>query len=105
MRDFLVDFSKLNWESVYPGQRQKTFRRGDKRLRIVELTDQYPEEEWCEKEHIGYMLKGRLTIDFNGESLTFKEGDGIFITGGTENKHKGRIVKGEQVLMLLFEKV
>jgi len=95
MREFLIDFKKLNWESAYSGQREKTFTRGNQRFRLVELTDEYPEEEWCEKEHIGYVLKGRIIIDFNGESITFKEGDGILIIGGKENRHKGRIAEGE----------
>jgi len=29
------------------------------------------------------------------ESITFKEGDGILIIGGKENRHKGRIAEGE----------
>jgi hypothetical protein len=105
MSEFLIDFKKLKWEKKYPGQRQKTYTRGNQRLRLVELSDEYHEEEWCEKEHIGYVIAGRIIIDFNGESLSFNEGDGIFIIGGRENRHKGIIAKGEKVLMLFFEKI
>ena len=105
MKEFRIDFEELEWESTYSGQRQKTFTRGNQRLRLVELTDEYPEEEWCEREHIGYVLEGRIIIDFNGESISFNEGDGIIIAGGRENRHKGRIAKGERVLMIFFEKV
>ncbi|MFC1487916.1 cupin domain-containing protein [Thermoproteota archaeon] len=105
MSEFLIDFQNIEWESEYSGQRQKTYTRENQRLRLVELTDEYPEEEWCEKEHIGYVLKGRIIIKFNGKSITFNEGDGIFIPGGKENRHKGRMIKGEKVHMLLFERI
>ena len=105
MREFLIDFKKLDWETAYSGQRQKTYSKGKNQLRLVELTDEYHEEEWCEKEHIGYVLEGRIIIDFNEESIVFKQGDGIFITGGKENRHKGKITKDEKVLMLFFENV
>ena len=105
MSEFLVNFKKLNWEGAYSGQRQKSFTRGNQRLRLVELIDEYSEDEWCEKEHIGYVLNGRITIDFKGKSLIFNEGDGIFIPEGKENRHMGKMSKGEKVLILFFEKV
>jgi hypothetical protein len=105
MEEVLIDFKNLEWKIVYPGQRQKTFSRGNQRLRLVELTDEYAEKELCEKEHIGYVVEGRIIIEFNGKSILFKKGDGIFITGGKENRHKGIMAKGEKVLLLFFEKV
>lgn len=105
MKEFLIEFKKLEWETAYRGQRQKTYSKGTDQLRLVELTDEYHEEEWCEKEHIGYVLEGRIIIDFDEESITFNQGDGIFITGGKKNRHKGKIAKDEQVLILFFEKV
>lgn len=106
MGKYLINFESISWENVYPGQRQKSYVEGNKRIRLVELTDEYAEEEWCEKEHLGYILKGRISIFFrDGKSISFKEGNGIFIPKGEENKHKGRIAKGEKVLMLFVEEL
>lgn len=103
MSKYLIDFEKMSWESVYRGQRQKAYVEGNQRLRLVELTDEYAEEDWCEKEHLGYVVEGKISIIFNGKSITFNQGDGIFIPKG--NRHKGRIAKGERVLMIFVEKL
>ena len=105
MRKYLIDFENMSWESGYPGQRQKAYVEGNQRIRLVELSDKYAEEDWCEKEHLGYVLKGRISIIFNGKTMTFNEGDGIFIPKGKENRHKGRIAKGEKALMIIVEKL
>ena len=93
----------MSWESVYRGQREKAYVEGNRRIRLVELTDEYAEEDWCEKEHLGYVIEGRITIIFNGKSVIFNKGDGIFMPQGERNRHKGRIAKGEKVLMLFVE--
>jgi len=78
---------------------------GDQRIRLVELTDEYAEEDWCEKEHLGYVVEGKISIIFNGKSITFNQGDGIFIPKGEGNRHKGRIAKDEKALMIFVEKL
>lgn len=96
----------MRWEHAYPGQRQKAYVEGDQGLRLVELSEDYAEEEWCEKEHRGYILKGRISIIFNtGKTVVFSEGNGIFIPKGAQHKHKGRIAKGEMVRMIFVEKI
>ena len=105
MRRYLIDFRNMSWESIVPGQRQKAHVEGNQRIRLVELSDEYAEEDWCEKEHLGYVLEGRISIVFNGKSVTFNEGDGIFIPKGEGNRHKGRIAKGEKVLMIFVDKL
>jgi ethanolamine utilization protein EutQ (cupin superfamily) len=60
------------------------------------------EKDWCTKGHIGYVIEGCLSIDFNGKQMNFKAGDGIFIKEG--NKHKGSVAKEEKALVILFDK-
>lgn len=105
MRKYLIDFNSMSWESTVPGQRQKAYVEENQRIRLVELSDEYAEDDWCEKEHLGYVLEGRISIIFNGKSTTFKKGDGIFIPKGEGNRHKGRIARGEKVLMIVVEKL
>jgi len=79
MDRYLVDFENMAWKSVYPGQRKKTYTEGNQRIRLVELTDEYAEEDWCIKEHLGYVLEGRSSIIFPDKTVIFNQGDGVFI--------------------------
>jgi hypothetical protein len=106
MGEYLIDFDKINWERAYIGQRQKVYEEGNHRIRLVELSDDYAEEDWCIQEHLGYILKGRMSVVFSdGKSMTFNEGNGMFIPLGEEHKHKGRMASGEIVQIIFVEKV
>ncbi len=103
IKDYLIDFENTDWEVPMPGVRQKVCIRDDHKIRLVEFTEEFVEEDWCIKGHTGYILEGNISIDFNGEMLTFKQGDALFIPGGEESKHKARIAGGERALLILFE--
>jgi hypothetical protein len=100
---YLIDFKSMNWESHASGVRQKVFIKGDERIRLVEFSEQFVEKDWCTKGHIGYVIEGGISIDFNGKQVNFKAGDGLFITEG--DKHTGSVAKGEKALVILFEKI
>ncbi|MDD5474554.1 MAG: AraC family ligand binding domain-containing protein [Candidatus Methanoperedens sp.] len=100
---YLIDFKSMNWESHASGVRHKEFIRGDERIQLVEFSEQFVEKDWCTKGHIGYVIEGGISIDFNGKQVNFKAGDGLFITEG--DKHKGSVAKGEKALVILFEKI
>ncbi len=103
MSNYLIDFNNLDWVSPSPGIRYKEYVRGEKRIRLVELSEGFAEKEWCIKGHIGYILEGILSIDFDGRLINFKTGDGLFIPAG--NKHRDSIVRGERSLLILFEEI
>ncbi len=103
--EYLIDFKGINWENIEQGVRHKAFIRDNQRIRLVEFSDEFAEKDWCSKGHIGYILEGRLSIDFNGKQVNFESGDGLFIPEGEANKHKGRVSKGEKALCILVEKV
>jgi ethanolamine utilization protein EutQ (cupin superfamily) len=47
------------------------------------------------------VLKGALSISFNGDILSFKAGDGLFIPSGSASKHRSvAIAAGTQLLMI-----
>jgi len=95
----------MSWESPAPGVRYKAYIRGNQKIRLVEFSEEFTEADWCTKEHVGYVLEGKISINFNGKIIDFKAGDGLFIPEGEENKHKGKVAKGEKALLLLFEKI
>ncbi len=105
MKSYLVDFKNMDWESPAPGVRHKVYLRDNQRIRLVEFSEEFVEENWCTKGHIGYVLEGSISIDFNGDLIKFNSGDGLFIPEGDENRHKGSIAKGEKALIILFEEV
>jgi len=98
---FKVDFEKMEWQQIRPDVRQKVYCEGSRQIRLVEFATSDGAEYWCETGHIGYVLKGGLSIDFNGEIISFKTGDGLFIPSGAGNKHRSvAISSGTQLLMV-----
>ena len=64
--DYRVDLDSLPWEAPVVGVRFKRFEAGGRRLRLVEYTREFFEPDWCRAGHVGYVLEGRLEIDFSG---------------------------------------
>ena len=101
MSSFKVDFEKMEWQPIRPDVRQKVYCEGSRQVRLVEFETSDGAEHWCETGHIGYVLKGALSISFNGEVVSFKAGDGLFIPAGAESKHRSvAISSGTQLLMV-----
>ena len=105
MNEYLIHFQGMKWESQVSGVRYKAFIRGEHKLRLVEFSEEFSENDWCTKEHVGYVIDGCISIDFDGKIVNLKSGDGLFIPKGEANKHKGRVAKGEKALIIFFEKV
>lgn len=85
------------------GVRQKVCRIGSKQLRLVEYSKNMP-PHWCEKSHFGYILHGRMKIEFENEVHTYSLGDGVFIPKGQQDKHMARILT-EKVAAVFVEDV
>ena len=103
MNQFKINFDDLEWESTADGARFKVFRRGDKQVRLAEFTRDFVETDWCVKNHIGFVLEGKLEIDFKGEKIQFTKGDGIFIPADRRNAHKARSLTSKVKLILVEE--
>ena len=103
MQNFRINFDGIEWESGGKGARHKVFRQGDKQIRLVELTKDFVEPEWCVKDHSGYVIEGKLEIDFKGEKIQFATGDGISIPADRRNAHKARSLTAKVKLILVEE--
>lgn len=98
---FRVPFGEMQWDQMRADVRQKSHCAGSRQIRIVEFDTESGPEQWCEGGHIGYVLKGSLTIDFNGKVVDFGPGDGLVIPSGAEHQHRAtRIERGTQLLMI-----
>ncbi len=92
MTQYKIDFNPIEWEKPYKGIKFKKFISGNKQIRFVEYTKDFIELDWCSKGHIGYVIKGKIKIDFNGKIVYYKAGDNIFIPSGDTHKHKAIII-------------
>lgn len=99
----LLKFDQLEWEKPKIGVAQKIYSDGKNRIRLLRFSEDFTEEDWCSKGHVGYVLAGEMTIDFNGKIQKYTQGDGLWIEQGETAKHKVIIEKGKQVELLLFE--
>lgn len=99
-----VVFDSLAWQAALPGARSKVFGDGQKQMRLLEFTSGFVEPDWCEKGHVGIVLRGELEIDFDGKIVRYEEGAGVFIPQGASTKHKARSVT-PMVLLFLVEDV
>jgi len=85
---FKVDFDDIGWTSPASGARFKSYVANGKQLRLLELSKEFIEPDWCDKGHIGLVLEGSLQVDFQGQLVTYKVGDGVFIPPGPTAAHK-----------------
>jgi len=104
MEQYKVDFESMEWEVPADGVRFKAYEQGGRKLRLVEFSKEFVEPDWCDKGHIGYILEGKMEIDFDGKVITFGPGDGVFILAGEEHKHKGRVLT-DKVKAVLVESI
>lgn len=96
-----IDFGSLDWQSPLPGARYKAVQQGSRRLRLVEFTKGFVEPDWCTKGHVGYVLDGEMDVDFDGETVRFRAGDGLMIPEGREHRHKATVVTDVVKLVLV----
>jgi hypothetical protein len=92
-------FDSLEWQNGIHGARSKVFCSGTKQLRLLELTREFIEPEWCEKGHMGFVVQGELEIDFQGHLVRYPQGSGIFILAGSA--HKARAITPVALLFLV----
>ena len=101
MSPFKVNFENMPWQQIRPDVRQKVYCEGSPQIRLVEFETSDGAEHWCETGHIGYVLKGALSMSFDGNVIAFNAGDGLFIPPGAATKHRSvHITSGTQLLMV-----
>jgi len=60
MRNYLIDFQNIDWEVSAPRVRYKAYVEGNQRIRLVEFSEEFVEDDWCTRGHIGYILEGSI---------------------------------------------
>lgn len=98
-----VLFDAIEWQSPQPGARFKLFRDASRQVRLLELSSEFVESEWCEKGHVGFVVAGELDIDFSGHVVRFPQGSALLIPAGPSRAHKARAVTSVVRLFLVEE--
>ncbi len=91
MSEHKVRFDRLEWTTPFEGVRHRIEDVFGRRLRLVEYAGSMP-LHWCERGHVGYVLDGRLEIEFEGETVVYEPGDGVCIPDGAEHRHRARVL-------------
>ena len=104
MEKYKIDFKTVPSEKPAVGVRFKAHEQNGRKLRLAEFTKEFDEADWCTKGHIGYILDGRMEINFNGNIVMFGPSDGLFIPAGEKHKHKAK-VSTDTLKIILVEDV
>ena len=104
MEHYRVDFESMPWETPAAGVRCKSYEQNGRKLRLAEFGREFAEPDWCIEGHIGYVLEGRMEVDFDGGVVVFEAGDGVFIPAGQEHKHQGKVLT-DVVRMIFVEDI
>lgn len=99
----LIDFKGIDWVAPSVGVRFKAIIKHNKKVRLVEFSEGFIESDWCRNGHVGYVLDGSFTIDFNGTLERYEKGDILFVPQGENDKHKVIMEKNGWVQLLLIE--
>ena len=102
MMQYRVDFGSLPWTTPMNGVRQKVFKFGGRQLRLVEYS-KIMKEHWCERRHVGYVLDGKMRINFENETVAYAAGDGVVIPAGSEHKHMANLVTDTVTIVFVEE--
>jgi quercetin dioxygenase-like cupin family protein len=85
-----INFRKMEWEQPMEGMKQKVYCVGKKQIRLVQYRKQML-PHWCEKGHYGMILYGNFQVEYNNQTLNYRQGDGIFIPEGSEHRHRAKV--------------
>ncbi len=104
MKEHRILFDEIEWQSPQVGIRFKTYRDGTiRQMRLLELSPEFVESQWCDKGHVGIVLSGELDIDFSGHIVRFPQGSAFSIEAGRPHAHKARAVTPVVRLFLIEE--
>jgi len=85
-----IPFEEMPWQSDLTGHRFKAVQHNGRQLRILELTPEFEEVDWCLRGHIGMVLEGVLELEFEDKTQTYRPGDGYILPAGQDNRHKAK---------------
>jgi hypothetical protein len=103
-----IPYINIDWNNIptkdFKGEKgiasSKTILYPGLRIRIVEYSDGYLADHWCEKGHIVHCLQGELINEHqNGDVFILKEGMSYLVSDGLSS-HRSRTSKKVKLLIV-----
>lgn len=103
-----IPFQAIDWTSIekvkYKGETGfalwQTIQFGGLRIRLVEYSNGYLADHWCQKGHIVYCLEGEFISELStGEKITFKKDD-TYIVSDERSSHRSISENGVKLLII-----
>jgi hypothetical protein len=103
-----IPYINIDWNNIpnkdYTGEKgiasSKTILYPGLRIRMVEYSDGYLADHWCEKGHIVHCLQGELINEHqNGDVFILKEGMSYLVSDGLSS-HRSRTNKKVKLLII-----
>ncbi len=99
IRRFGFNLSGMPWRELAPGLREKSHDSGKSLFRLVEFSAPFTEQEWCTKQHAGFVLQGEIVVNVDGQLVTYRQGDVIALPSGVRHRHD-TTVKTAQLFLI-----
>ena len=103
-----IPFQPINWNSIekveYKGESGTAFRQtiqfGGLRIRLVEYSNGYLADHWCEKGHIVHCLEGKFISELStGEKIELSKGE-TYIVSDEMSSHRSVSENGVKLLIV-----
>jgi len=103
-----IQFQAINWDTIQKTEHKgetgrsywQTLQFGDLRIRMVEYTEAYLADHWCQKGHIVHCLEGSFVSELqNGESFTLTPGMS-YIVSDEQSSHRSISKNGVKLLII-----
>lgn len=76
---------------------------GDRRLRLLELTETFEEDGWCRHPHWGLLLEGRMELELPTDRVSLQAGDALGLEADETHRHRAHVASGERAVLFLVE--
>ena len=103
-----IPFQTIDWTSIekveYKGEKGvatgQTIQFGGLRIRLVEYSNQYVADHWCQKGHIVHCLEGEFFTELStGEKVKLKKGE-TYVVSDERSSHRSVSENGVRLLIV-----
>lgn len=102
-------FTVTNWKNLpetrHPGETGQALWRtvniGDIRIRLIEYSEGYLADHWCDRGHIFYVLEGELVSELkDGRKTVLKAGMSYQVSDNGDAAHRSFTAKGAKIFVV-----
>lgn len=103
-----IPFQTIDWTSIekveYKGEKGvalwQTIQLGGLRIRLVEYSEGYLADHWCQKGHIVHCLEGEFISELKtGEKIKLTKGE-TYVVSDELSSHRSASVNGVKLLII-----